>query len=139
MHDLFAGTRRSVDIEFPIRTRTGEQRHWSFSASSPGMLRDGRRFIVGMAVDITDRKHAEAALRASEERLRTALSISTVGVMFWSDEGTLTDINNAFLAMTGFTREEALGRSWDELTPPEFLQRSAEFVDQVRATGEGTP
>jgi PAS domain S-box-containing protein len=56
---LLSGSRRSIDVEFPLRTRGGEIRYWSFSASSPGFLRDGRRFAVGMAVDITEHKKAE--------------------------------------------------------------------------------
>lgn len=63
MHELFQEIKRSVDIEFSIRTRTGEERYWSFTASSPGTLRDGRRFIVGMAVDITEPKRREANQR----------------------------------------------------------------------------
>jgi PAS domain S-box-containing protein len=68
MRALFNGGRGSVAIDFPVRTRGGGVRHWSFSASSPGTLRDGRRFIVGMAVDITERKRAEEELRARATR-----------------------------------------------------------------------
>ncbi len=59
VHELFAGTKQSLSIEFPIETRGGETRNWSYSASVPGTHRDGRRFIVGMALDITDRKRSE--------------------------------------------------------------------------------
>lgn len=59
MKALFKGNKPAVNVEFPIRTADGEIRHWSFNASSPGTLYDGRRFIIGMAVDITDRKRAE--------------------------------------------------------------------------------
>jgi PAS domain S-box-containing protein len=69
MQALFAGNRRTVGIEFAIRTRDGRTRHWSFSASSPGTLSDGRRFIVGMAVDITERKRSEDALRRRTDDL----------------------------------------------------------------------
>jgi PAS domain S-box-containing protein len=69
MQALFKGDRRSIGIEFPIRTRYGQTRHWSFSASSPGRLADGRRFIVGMAVDITERKRAEKVLARQTEDL----------------------------------------------------------------------
>ncbi len=60
MHELFKGNKRSISIEFPIHTAKGEIRYWSFNASSPGTLLDGRRFIVGMAVDITERKKLAA-------------------------------------------------------------------------------
>jgi two-component system CheB/CheR fusion protein len=68
MHDLFAGDRRTLGVDFMIRTRGGAERHWSFSASAPGSLRDGRQFVVGMAVDVTEQRLAhERAVQA--ERL----------------------------------------------------------------------
>jgi PAS domain S-box-containing protein len=63
MHSLFVGEKNTINIDFPVSTRKGDLRYWSFSASSPGTLKDGRRFIVGMAVDITERKQHEAHLR----------------------------------------------------------------------------
>jgi PAS domain S-box-containing protein len=76
MHELFRGDRKSLDVEFAIRTRGGAERHWSFSASAPGALRDGQKFVVGMAVDVTERRQAEAALRASEGHQAFLLTLS---------------------------------------------------------------
>ncbi len=73
IHELFKGTLKTLSVEFTIRGRGGKEKHWSFSASAPGTLHDGRRFMVGMAVDITERGRAEEALRESQERLRLAL------------------------------------------------------------------
>lgn len=66
----FAGATRVDPVEIEVVTRFGDVRRWTWSSSSPGRLRDGRRYIVGMVVDITERRRAEEALRASEERLR---------------------------------------------------------------------
>ncbi len=66
---LFNKTRRSIGTELEIVTREGGRRCLSFSASSPGTLRDGRRFVVGVAQDITKRKQAEEALKQSREEL----------------------------------------------------------------------
>jgi PAS domain S-box-containing protein len=57
---LFQGEAGIAEAEFDIVTKSGERRTWAFSASSPGTLLDGRRFIVGMASDITERKRREA-------------------------------------------------------------------------------
>jgi signal transduction histidine kinase/ActR/RegA family two-component response regulator len=43
------------------------------------------------------------------------------------------------LRMTGFTREEALGRTWQELTPPEFHESSQQAIREVMTYGENTP
>ena len=66
VQQLFMGKSRIVNVEFAIRTRDDEIRHWDFSASSPGILADGRRFVVGMAVDITDRKRVEGRDKRSQ-------------------------------------------------------------------------
>ncbi|WP_162806186.1 PAS domain S-box protein [Sphingosinicella terrae] len=94
---------------------------------------DGR--VTGIFVegnDVTDRKRADS-------RLRETLAIQTVGVMYWSEGFGLADMNAAFLRMTGFTREEALGMSWAELTPEEFHPVSLKAIEEVTTRGESTP
>ena len=75
--DLFRGRRRTMTGEIPIRTRDGRKRHWSFSASTPGKLTDGRRFVVGMALDITERKQAAAELEQWNDTLELRVESRT--------------------------------------------------------------
>ena len=71
--------------------------------------------ILSLCRDITDRKRTEKALRLSEEKLSKAflatpdwMSISTM------DEGRYMDVNDSFLRMIGYRRDEVVGRtSWE--------------------------
>src|SRR5207342_3283891 len=63
-----------TDIE--IITRDGHARTWTLAASSPGLLKDGRRYVVAMALDITERKRAEALMRRSAARAAFRVSLS---------------------------------------------------------------
>jgi two-component system CheB/CheR fusion protein len=69
---LVAGDVKFVELEFSTRTRDGRQRRWTFSASCPGFIPDGRRMCVGMAVDVTERRLAEAALQTSKDAVESA-------------------------------------------------------------------
>jgi PAS domain S-box-containing protein len=86
-----------------------------------------------------ERARAETALRKSEEKFRSALDIETVGVLFWGPDFRLTQANPSFLGTTGFSREEAIGLSWQELTPPEFHPASLRAVAQIETTGRAVP
>ncbi|MBI4283345.1 MAG: PAS domain S-box protein [Chloroflexi bacterium] len=81
MKTLLSSKQRTVNAEFPIKTLSGETRYWSFSASSPGILRDGRRFLVGIAEDITERKKVEQLkdefIGMVSHELRTPLTVVT--------------------------------------------------------------
>jgi PAS domain S-box-containing protein len=97
--------------------------------------------IFAEGYDVTERVLAEAALRASEERFRTALDIETVGVLFFTTNGEITDANDAFLRMTGYSRDDlAKGLlRWDRMTPPEFMPASLRALEELQATGQSTP
>ena len=65
---------------------------------------------------------AEQALRESENRFRQALEIDTVGVVFFNNQAVVTEANDAFLKMSGFSREDQKTERLrsDDLMPPEW-------------------
>ncbi|HEX7603572.1 MAG TPA: DUF484 family protein [Polyangiaceae bacterium] len=68
--------------------------------------------IVGTVQDITERRHAELAVRAGEERVRLLLDASAEGIFGTDLEGRCTFANHAFTDMLGYEGpEQLLGRS----------------------------
>ena len=136
LHELFRGDKRSVSEEFAIKTLHGEERFWSFNASSPGTLTDGRRYIVGMAVDITERKKAEDALVSSEKRYRRLFETSQDGIMARDLNGCMIDCNQAYAKMIGYSKEELLRLPVDELLPEKWHMQRNRIFREVLETGD---
>jgi PAS domain S-box-containing protein len=91
--------------------------------------------------DITIAKQTEIALRESEIRFRSVVESNMTGIGFWDREGTITEANDAFLEMIGYTKEDLVSENlcWRELTPPEYQELDRVALDQIAAFGSCTP
>ncbi len=68
-----------------------------------------------------ERRIAEKEVREGEARFTDLFASNMVGILFWDWEGNITDANDAFLGMVGYTREEVQsGKArWVDMTPEE--------------------
>jgi PAS domain S-box-containing protein len=92
--------------------------------SATPILRDG--FPAGAVVvfrDITERRLAEQALQASEERLRTIVDTLPSIVILKDRDGRHLMINSFYEQATGFTAETVIGRTNAEFMPQELAER----------------
>jgi two-component system CheB/CheR fusion protein len=138
MHELFKEKRRTLNVEFPVRTRNGDLRYWSFSASSPGTLKDGRRFIVGMAVDITERKYVEKFFRESDPRLRLMMdSVEDYAILILDTDGHIEMWNSGAEHMFGYTAEEVTGEDVAIIFTPEDRRRGMPLKERETARETG--
>jgi PAS domain S-box-containing protein len=94
-----------------------------------------------LKADITERKAAEEALRASEARFRRLVDSNAQGVMFWNTKGEITGANDAFLRIVGYTRGdlEAGIVNWEAVTPPEYADLDRSALAEIMAAGVCAP
>ncbi|MFY9514243.1 MAG: PAS domain S-box protein, partial [Rubrivivax sp.] len=107
----------SVSYETPTRTVDGRER-WVLVSLVPDIGGDGRvHGHFSVVYDISDRKRAEDALRASEAKSRALLDNLVVGVVVHQPDTRIVDANPAACRLLGLTLEElrqgaAFGPGW---------------------------
>ena len=123
--DSVAG-RRPYDVEYRVRRQDGVYR-WFKTRGVP--IRDGDGNIAkwfGTCTDITDLRQAQEALRESEERFRGTFENAAVGIAHTDAGGRFLRVNEKFCAIIGYTREELLEKTFQDITHPDDLAASIE-------------
>lgn len=121
----FAADDRSVlATGMPVLNReepyaVGERRGWFATTNLPLRDADGKLTgLVGITLDITERKKSEEALRASEARHRGVTQCLNEGLLLTDLDDVIVEVNPQMLQMTGYAREELLGRRATDLFVP---------------------
>ncbi len=90
--------------------------------------------FIAVVQDITERKRTES-------RYRRLVDSDVQGVIFWNTRGEITEANDFFLRLTGYSREELRSGkiSWMAMTPPEFTHLDARALEQLAERGVCEP
>ncbi|MBX2862492.1 MAG: EAL domain-containing protein [Leptolyngbyaceae cyanobacterium MAG.088] len=102
-----------------INTANDKQLIWKFSTAPLEQLPDGRQVAISIAVDITESRQTQLALKDSEERYRSIYNQAAVGLANGTLDGKFIDVNPQFCQMLGYSREELLAKSIIEITHPD--------------------
>ena len=93
---------------------------------------DGMTLYQDIIRDITERRRAENALRASEERFRSFVAEAPVGIFQMDASANYLFVNPRWCQLTGFSSEETIGKSWDLVVHPDDRARIIrEWIDAV--------
>jgi PAS domain S-box-containing protein len=119
---------------------------WVLDRSYPVRDKDGRIYrFASVAEDITERKQTEEALRESEEKYKALIEAAGragEGIIIVQDNGdgeaAFVFVNDEFCRMSGYSREELLGRSAWGLVPAEVSIRLKDWYKR-RHMGESLP
>src|SRR5229473_3320244 len=122
----------AYDIEYRVRHRDGEYR-WFKTRGVP--IRDTGGNIVkwfGTCTDITD-------LRDSEERFRGTFENAAVGITHNDSAGRFLRVNEKFCRIVGYSREELLQMTLQDIIHPDELEAFLELYTSCFARGEAPP
>lgn len=106
--------------EMPLNTVNGNLIHTLLTMSFPPPG-SGLTDVLVSLINISERKAAEEALRASEERMRLFFERQVVGMAITSPEKGWVKVNDKICEMLGYSADELAQLNWAELTYPDDL------------------
>ncbi|MCL5735759.1 MAG: PAS domain S-box protein [Actinobacteria bacterium] len=109
-------------IESVHRTKAGEL--FPVEVTRTYVQHGEREYVVAFARDISERKRAEEAVRRASQYNRSLIEAALDPLVTIGPDGTITDVNEATVKVTGRTREELLGTDFSTyFTDPESARR----------------
>lgn len=126
----------------------GLEHPWSSAKGQPRRLRHSARlittpngkplFIEGVVEDVTEHWQTVTALRTSEERYRSLVEHSPIGVLLVDEAAHIIYVNKETCNILGVSRGEIVGHHFTEFLPPETASLVYERYVQ-RQRGEDVP
>ena len=103
-----------------------------YSASDLELL----AFVADNIASVIERRRTEDALRQSEEKFRRVFQISTEAIVVSDAEtGTYVDVNEGYRNLTGYTRDELIGKSSLEIGTWANPEERADVIGRLRKEG----
>ena len=89
--------------------------------------------ILGIFWDVTERKREQDAARQAEDRFRATFEQAAVGIAHVGLDGRWLCVNQKLCDIVGYTREELLEKTFQDITHPDDLDIDVAYVRQVLA------
>lgn len=97
--------------------------------------------ILIHAVDVTEQVKAKHNLQMSEAKLRRIVESNIIGIIFYDVMGKITEANDAFLKLMGYTKTDLKkGRiQLDTISPKEYVKDDTKALEEIKVKGVCAP
>lgn len=128
-----------LDFELDYRVITaGGEIKWFKDLTSVNFTGGKPDTMQGVLIDITDKKRTEEALKNSEEQLFLIFENSNAGNSLTTVEGKFLRVNKALCKILGYSPQELLKLSFQELTHPDDIKDNLEAIKNAIEKGESS-
>ncbi|MBU0982322.1 MAG: PAS domain S-box protein [candidate division Zixibacteria bacterium] len=147
--DLYADPERRETLLHLIQTAPTSGHHESkmrrkdgstfWISSSVHIARDNSGEILyfdGVARDISEQRRIHETLSKSEQNFKALYMDAPLGYQSLDENGCVQEVNNEWLRIFGYRREEVLGRSFGDFFTPENRHKFAAMFSGFRTQGE---
>jgi PAS domain S-box-containing protein len=128
-----------ADAEATLVTKDGTAIPFYFTGVR--LVLDGKKYLAGIGIDVSQRKAAEAAIHESETLYRTLFQSANDAILIIKND-VLSDCNSMATRLFGYPREELIGHSPADFSPPQQPEgRDSREVaaEKIRGALEGRP
>ncbi len=130
------GKKQRFDMEYKIVRHNDGRERWVYGLGELEVDTQGNpKKLIGTIQDITERKHAEVALRESEEIFNHFMEFSPIYVFFKDENIRAVRLSDNYQTMLGKPIYELLGKNMDDLFPSELAKSM--IADDKRILKEG--
>ena len=96
---------------------------------------EGKILSLGIARDVTARKHAEEAIRASEKKFRSIFETAANLITSVNEQGIIVECNDRVREFLGYEKEEILGRPMSRIIHPDYLDKAQTALKEILTQG----
>jgi len=121
----------TVALEVPLVRRDGMR--YELELRGVPIQHRGQPHVLYMGRDVTERRRAEDALRASEEQYRAIFEAATDSLQLIDAEHRVVDVNPAYERMYAKRRDDVVGRTLDELVPEALRSERRALIERALA------
>jgi len=132
--DELTQIKRITNRELTVKALDG--RMSSVLVSSQEVELAGETVVLSIAVDITERKQAEAALKRNEALLRALLDATTNVAFLMARDGTYLTLNRTLADSYGTTVEAMIGKDGFALVKPGLREARYQHFEEAVKTGQ---
>jgi len=123
---------KPVEMEYRRQSKSGD---WVWLSSVGKVVKRDENNnpirVTGIHMDVTERKLADAKVAESEKRFRNTFEQAAVGVAHVGIDGSWLKVNRRLCDMLGYSHEELLTKTFQDITHPADLEANLHYVEQV--------